>query len=294
MAGYLETRNGHNGTMRDIYRLQGEFEAGALKNMAITASGFIETDQVRYNFMNNIQVFTEAQLECINSDGTEEDKNLALHYLRTEQEYLEKQITWLQSKQVQPAASVEIKIINGMISYIVKSIGLIGGIAQVASGVTLLFVGSPTVVGSVAGGLLILHGVNNIYENAQSLFYGNDNAEGPATKLYGDTAEFLGYDRRYGRLAFAGIDLALSATALFGTKLADVALGAELVAEPFRFFRYIPSDYEMKFRTMSAFALSLEVFPDAATMYSGTQLFFSLPVNKPDNPPNPLLPFNDY
>lgn len=162
-----------------------------------------------------------------------------------------------------------------MISYIVKSIGLIGGIAQVASGVTLLFFGSPTVVGSVAGGLLILHGVNNIYENAQSLFYGNDNAEGPATKLYGDTAEFLGYDRRYGRLAFAGIDLALSATALFGTKLADVALGPELVAEPFRLFRYIPSDYEMKFRTMSAFALSLEVFPDVATMYSGTQIFFT-------------------
>ncbi|WP_459857371.1 DUF4225 domain-containing protein [Citrobacter sedlakii] len=43
-----------------------------------------------------------------------------------------------------------------------KNIGLIGGIAQVASGVTLLFAGSPTMVGTVVGSLLILHGVNNI------------------------------------------------------------------------------------------------------------------------------------
>ncbi|MES0301374.1 DUF4225 domain-containing protein [Citrobacter sedlakii] len=162
MVGYLQIRNARKGIMRDIYRIQGEFEAGTFKGPAITASGLIHTDQVRYQFMNNIQAFLEAQLECINGGGKTEDKNLALHYLRMEQEYPEKQIIWLLSKQAQPAASVEINFIKGMISYIVKNIGLIGEIAQVASGVTLLFAGSPTMVGTVVGGLLILHGVNNI------------------------------------------------------------------------------------------------------------------------------------
>lgn len=294
MTGYLESRNGHNGTMSDIYRIQGEFEAGSLKNLGITAAGFIHNDNIRYSFINNLQAFIEAQLECINGNGTEKDKNIALHHLRKEQEYLEKQINWLQSKQVQPAASVEIRIINGVLSYIVKSIGLIGGVAQVASGLFLLVAGSPTVVGSVVGGLLILHGINNVYENYQSLVYNNDNVEGPVTTLYGDAAEFLGYDRRYGRIAFAGIDLALSATTLFGTKLAKINIGTELEANPFRLFHYIPSDYEMQFMTLSAIQLSLEVFPDAATIYSGAQVYGSLPMVRPDDPPNPLLPFYDY
>ena len=57
-----------------------------------------------------------------------------MNYLQQEQEYLEQQITWLQSKQVKPAASVEVRIVNGVLSYIVKSIGLIGGVLQIVSG----------------------------------------------------------------------------------------------------------------------------------------------------------------
>ncbi|WP_148873180.1 DUF4225 domain-containing protein, partial [Serratia marcescens] len=98
-------------------------------------------------------------------------------------------------------------------------------------------------------------------------------------------ANLLGYDRAYGKLAFAGIDLVLSATALFGTKL---------VPDAWRLFQYIPSDYEMGFRTMSALELSGEIFPDSATLYSGSQAYFAIPVNKPDDPSAPLLPYPDY
>lgn len=285
MAGYIESRNGNNGTISGIYRSQGVVEAGALKELITRASGFINNDDVRYYFIKNAEAFTEAQLECINGESSLEEKNLALSYLRQEQEYLEQQILWLDSKQIKPAASVEIKIINGVISYIVKSIGLIGGIAQVISGGVLLVAGSPTVIGSAIGVLLILHGANNIMENTESLFFGNDNFKGPLTLLYEDAASSLGFDRAYGRLAFAGIDLVLSGTALFGTKL---------VAEPFRLFHYIPLDYEMGFRTMSVIELSAEIFPDSATIFSGTQTYFSIPVTEPSEPPQPLLPFHDY
>ncbi|EDF8720510.1 DUF4225 domain-containing protein, partial [Salmonella enterica] len=267
-----------------IYKAQGELEAGALKNLVTTASGFINNDRVRYNFLGNAEVFTEAQLERINGDGSMEEKNLALSYLRQEQNYLEKQISWLESKQVKPAASVEIRVINGMLSYIVKGIGLIGGVLQVIGGFGLIFAASPTVVGSAAGALLVLHGFNNIVENGASLFFDNDNFEGPATYMYGEAANLLGVDRAYGKLAFAGVDLALSAYALFGTKL---------IPDAWRLFRYIPADYEMKFRTMSVWALSGEFSPDAATLYSSSQTYFSLPVPRPDDPPAPLLPFYD-
>ncbi|RZN46509.1 DUF4225 domain-containing protein [Escherichia sp. E13S3] len=285
MAEYTKSNNGNGETINGFFRSQGEFEAESLKKLTITASGFIKNDKVRYDFVTNIEAFTEAQLTCISGSGSQGEKTLALNYLQQEQEYLEKQVIWLQSKQVQPAASVEVRIINGVLSYIVKSIGLIGGVLQIVSGGVLLAVGSPTVVGSAVGAMLILHGVTNVWENGNSLFLGNDNATGPATYIYGEVANLLGYDRSYGKLAFAGIDLALSATTLFGTKL---------VPDAWRLFRYIPSDYEMGFRTMSAMELSAEIFPDAATLYSGTQTYFSLPATEPEPPPQPLVPFNDY
>lgn len=171
-----------------------------------------------------------------------------------------------------------------MLSCIVKSIGLIGGGFQIIAGTALVFAGSPTIVGSAVGALLILHGVNNIMKNGASLFNGDDSFEGPATYLYGNIANLLGFDRSYGKLAFAGIDPGLSAFALFGTKL---------VSDAWRLFRYIPSDYEMKFRTMTLMELSEEILPDTATLYSDSQTYFSLPDSQPDEPLNPLLPLDN-
>lgn len=285
MGENIQSRNGNDGTTNGFLRSQGEFEAGALKKLTVTASGFIKNDKVRYDFVTNIEAFTESQLECISGNGSQTEKVMAVTYLQQEQEYLEQQVTWLQSKQVKPAASVEVRIVNGVLSYIVKSIGLIGGVLQVVSGGFLVLAGSPTVVGSAVGVMLVLHGVTNIWENGNSLFFGDDDAIGPATYIYGEAANLLGFDRPYGKLAFAGIDLGLSAVALFGTKL---------VPDAWRLFRYLPSDYEMGFRTMSALELSAEIFPDAATLYSGTQTYFSLPESGPEDPPQPLIPFHDY
>ncbi|EFH6988905.1 DUF4225 domain-containing protein [Escherichia coli] len=285
MVRNIESSNSNDDTISGFLRSQGELEAESLKKLTITASGFIKNDKVRYDFVTNIEAFIETQHECISGNSSQSEKTLALNYLQQEREYLEKQVDWLQSKQVQPAASVEVRIINGVLSYIVKSIGLIGGVLQMVSGGLLFVVGSLTVVGSVVGSMLILHGATNIWENGNSLFLGNDNATGPATYIYGKIANSFGYDSSYGKLAFAGIDLVLSATTLFGTKL---------VPDAWRLFRYIPTDYEVSFRTMSAMQLSAEIFPDAATLYSGTQTYFSLPKSEPPPPPQPLIPFNDY
>jgi len=134
MSENIQSKNGNDGAINGFLRSQGEFEAGSLKKLTITASGFIKNDKVRYDFVTNIEAFTEAQLDCISGDGSQREKILAVNYLQQEQEYLEQQITWLQSKQVKPAASVEVRIVNGVLSYIVKSIGLIGGVLQIVSG----------------------------------------------------------------------------------------------------------------------------------------------------------------
>lgn len=282
MTGYTDASIGNDDPLNGFLRSQGTWEAEALKKLATTASGFINNDRVRAGFLGNMEAFTEAQLERINGDYSTEKKILALDYLQLEQEYIEKQIYWLESKQVKPAASVEVRIINGMFSYIVKGIGLIGGVLQLVGGVALIISASPTVIGSAVGGLLVLHGINNILENGASLFFDNDNYEGPATKLYEGAADLLGVDRSYGKLAFAGVDLALSAYALFGTKL---------IPDTWRLLRYIPEDYEMSFRMMSTGELAGEIIPDSATLYSSSQTYFTLPANQPDIPSAPLLPF---
>ena len=65
MTGYLDSRNGNNGSISSIYRSHGEVESRSLKNLAITASGFIMNDRVRISFLGNIDAFTEAQMSCI-------------------------------------------------------------------------------------------------------------------------------------------------------------------------------------------------------------------------------------
>lgn len=284
MDGYIQGRNGNNGSLSHILRTQAKIQAEALRQISIKASGFINHDEVRYSFLTNVEAFTEAQLECIESGRSHAEKTQALAYLREEQDYLEKQIGWLESKQVQPAASVEIRIINGALSYIVKSIGFVGGVLQVFSGGVILLTTSPTIVGSVVGVMLVAHGLNNIYENGSSLFYGDDNATGKLTYLYGEAAHALGYDRAYGKLAFAGIDLTLSAIPLLSVKL---------VSDSWRLFRYLPSDYAHGFKTMSVLELSLELIPDSATLFTGSQTYFSLPESEPKDPPQPLISFID-
>ncbi|WP_330983249.1 MULTISPECIES: DUF4225 domain-containing protein [Enterobacterales] len=285
MRGFIQGGIGNDGTIDGFIRSQGELEAKALKQLAFKASGFINNDKVRYDFVINIDTFTKYQLECIKGNRFQGEKNLALNYLQQEQEYLEKQISWLQSKQIKPAASIEVRIVSGVLSYIVKSIGLIGGVLQIAVGGFLLLAGSPTVVGSAIGAMLILHGTTNLWESSNSLFFGDDDAIGPATFIYGEVANLLDFDRGYGKMAFAGIDLVLSATTL---------LGAKLLPDAWRLFRYIPTDYAIGFKTMSTLELSAELFPDAATLYAGTQTYFSLPEPEPEKPSRPLIPFNDW
>ncbi|GAB5073543.1 hypothetical protein SedNR2807_37290 [Citrobacter sedlakii] len=58
--------------------------------------------------------------------------------------------------------------------------------------------------------------------------------------MHRDATEYLGYDRFYRRLVFAGIDLALSATTLFEAGLAEVRIGTELVTAPSDYFVIYP------------------------------------------------------
>ncbi|MCD4560512.1 hypothetical protein [Lelliottia nimipressuralis] len=84
MTGYLDSRNGNNGSISSIYRSQGEVEAGSLKNLAITASGFIMNDRVRISFLGNIDAFTEAQMSCIINANSMAEKKSSTQLFKTE------------------------------------------------------------------------------------------------------------------------------------------------------------------------------------------------------------------
>lgn len=74
MVGFIQSRNGNNGSVSGIYRSQGVVEAGALKNLVITASEFISNNSIRDNFLGNAEAFTDAQLEVINGDFSMQEK----------------------------------------------------------------------------------------------------------------------------------------------------------------------------------------------------------------------------
>lgn len=285
MDGYIQGRNGNENTIDSFLLYQAEHEAESVRKIGITASGLIKHDEVRYAFITDLENFIEAQLRCIKGNHSHTEKSLALKYLQLEQEYLQKQINWIQSKQVQPAASIELSMLNGVPSYVIKSIGLVGGILQVLTGGILIAAGSSTVIGVAAGVMLFAHGINNIIENYSSLFLDNDDVIGPMTYVYGQAAHLIGYDKSYGKLVFAGMDLVLSSYALFGAKL---------VPDAWRLFNYIPCDYEIGFKTMSSFELAAELVPDLATIFSGTQTYFSLPDSSPEDLPQPLVPLQGY
>lgn len=74
----IQSGNDKDNAISVFIKSQGEYEAAALKKLTITASGFIKHDKVRYDFVTNVEAFIEAQLECINGNGSYGEKNLAL------------------------------------------------------------------------------------------------------------------------------------------------------------------------------------------------------------------------
>ncbi|MCL1031866.1 DUF4225 domain-containing protein [Serratia sp. arafor3] len=178
----------------------------------------------------------------------------------------------LQLNKATRAVYLEIKKENGIYTYVVKAIGVVAGISQLTSGIAMVIASQVTVVSGVTGVLLICHGTNNIYENVQYFFTGEEHT-GYLRDLYRWASTNAGYGERGGDILYAGIDLSLSLKALFGKVLVPnsrswLDIGGRRV-DTERLYYAMYNDSVTGFKTMEKFSLSLEIVGDYVTI-SGT------------------------
>lgn len=133
-----------------------------------------------------------------------------------------------------------------------KSIGLAGGIAQVAAGGGVCYASLGTLCFTF-GATLFAHGFNNIYENGRNLFENRSDVEGPVRKGYQKVAEWTGGTEAHGNMAYLGVDLGLS---IYGLSRKVVRPGA------WRLWHYADTDYVRAYQNASRRALSLEAAAD--------------------------------
>ena len=133
--------------------------------------------------------------------------------------------------------------------------GFTAGILQVGTGVAVckLSLG----LGCAVGGLpLMLHGVNNIYENGRNILEGRKDSVGPVRKGYQEAAKRLGGGPSQGNVAYGVFDIGLSVYSL-----------TRMVLRPgtWRLFRYVEADKVRAYGTMSGNAVMFEVGIDMLT-----------------------------
>ena len=127
--------------------------------------------------------------------------------------------------------------------------GLIAGGFMTAGGVVICY-GSAMTLCAVAGGPMVAHGVNNMYENGANLVTGRSDTVGLLKKAYEGIAVAVGGTERHGRVAYGATDAALSFYGL-----------GRLVPKPgaWQLFRSIRADYVRAYTLMSGPALLFEL-----------------------------------
>lgn len=242
-------------------------EAHGLTRIANRASAFyLKNAQVRFSFRKEIDDLVNRHLSACRAATTQEGQRNSYACLRAEKNSLQRQYESLQLNRIKKALYIEITNNNGILTYVVKGIGLIAGASQLVAGMA-------TVIASrgrnVAGYLLVSHGANNIYENGYFLINGEEDI-GPVRDLYRMLANKAGYDNRRADIVYGGVDLALSVHGLFFTKklVSDrrSLMNYENGPDTLRLYIALDSEFVMNVKTMGKLSLSLEILGDAVTI----------------------------
>jgi Protein of unknown function (DUF4225) len=170
--------------------------------------------------------------------------------LKMECYHLSNQDRMLSLKQAKVYLSAKIEEHDKVIGYVIDGIAVIvGGLQMVAGGGILLgSIASGNIIGTIVGAHLILNGASSISEGVQRL-RGNKNATGFMQDAYMGTAEFFGFERKTGMLAYYTADLT---TSFYGV------IKLSLKPDAWRLYKYIPSDYYRKINSMGKPALAIQ------------------------------------
>ncbi|WP_067702718.1 DUF4225 domain-containing protein [Erwinia sp. ErVv1] len=236
----------------DYYLTMANLQANQLYSIANTLSLLhIQDALLRINFKDEIQSFITLQLDVIRSASTDNECQACIQNLKQEHEYLTIQDRMLRSGHAVVSASVQFYHDHEkIIGYVIEGIGVVLGGLQMVAGATLIAgsVATGNVIGVVAGGSLVLNGAGSAIESTEKLL-GRANPTSFMRNAYEDVAEFMGFDKKLGFLAYQAIDFT---TSYYGV------LKLTLKPESWRLFNYLPSDYYRKVQAMSKPALILK------------------------------------
>ncbi|MEN4978002.1 DUF4225 domain-containing protein [Erwinia billingiae] len=236
----------------EYYLTMANLQANQLNSIANTVSLLhIQDAMLRINFKDEIQSFISLQLDVIRAASTDNECQACIQNLKQEHEYLTIQDRMLRSGHAVVSASVQFYHEHEkIIGYIIDGIGVVVGGLQMVAGATLIAGSMATgnVIGVVAGSSLVLSGAGSTIESAEKLL-GRANPTNFMRNAYEDAAEFMGFDKRLGFLAYQAVDFT---TSYYGV------LKLSLKPEAWRLFNYLPSDYYRKVQTMSKPALALK------------------------------------
>ena len=229
-----------------------------IKEADFIASRHFKCMFLRREFLNEIKEFSNYNINLLKMTKSEPQRIECIKNIKKEREHISEQDRNLRMGESKIYASVKLKEKNGVWEYILIGVGVAGALGQIVAGVGVLFTGSVTIAGGVFGATLIIHGVNGLLENYQSSI-GNRSYKGPVRDVYEKTAATFGQDRKYGSIAYGGVDLMLSGAGLLrNIKHPDSR----------RLFHYLNNDYIRGYKNMSKTGLTLEIINDSITAKS--------------------------
>lgn len=145
--------------------------------------------------------------------------------------------------------------------YVINGVAILLGGGQVlgGAGIVMAALSHGNIIAIGAGALLALHGLNSIEEGIKNIKSGKSDQTGFFKQRYIATAEFIGFDKKIGAIAYSSVDVALSAYGL-----------SRMVLKPdaWRLFRHLPSDFVRNIKNTSAPALFIEGVGDGLSIKS--------------------------
>lgn len=214
-----------------------------LLRVARDVSRFVLRDAlVRARFENEIKDFISEQMKIIKSARTESDCKIAIDNLNKECSNLLEQDLMLKTKRAKTVVSIELKKDRDTWGYVIQGVYLTLSGLTILGGITLTAgsLASGNIIGVMAGVTIVLHGANSLQ---------TDSSAGLIQNGYIATAEFLGFEKKVGVLAYNFMSIGLS-----GYGMARMVLKPDV----WRLFRYIPTDYVRNIKTMGYGSLAIE------------------------------------
>jgi len=206
-------------------------------------------------FLDDIKRFIDTQLSTIRSVSSEKECQECLKNIQDVHKNLSIQDQMLRSGYAALHASVQFVKNGDVWGYIVNGVGVVlGGMQMVAGfGVAAASFATGNIIGVGFGAMLVLHGANSTQEGFKNIINHTDDAQGFLKKGYVAGAQFLGFDKKTGEIAYTSMDLLLSAYGM-----------GRLVLKPdtFHLYYYLGSDYVRGIKDMTRLDLGIEIYND--------------------------------